>query len=118
MNTRGKYSEDLSRAVLSHAREHEGELLHQQGAGPLPEDAVRQGSTNPGRAPAPEKILLQEIPKLENAPGGFVEFENRHGNVWRVEWDNGWVLGEASGAEVRPVELAELLLFVSARLRD
>ncbi|MDH6217567.1 hypothetical protein [Streptomyces pseudovenezuelae] len=68
------------------------------------------------RTLAQEKILLQEIPKLENAPGGFTEFENRHGSVWRVEWDNGWVLGEASGPEVCPVELAELLLFVRARL--
>lgn len=76
------------------------------------------GSTNPGRALAQEKILLQEIPKLENAPGGFVEFENRHGRVWRVEWDDGWFLGEESGAVVRPVELAELLLLVRARLRD
>ncbi|MGW1216395.1 hypothetical protein ACWD5F_42870 [Streptomyces sp. NPDC002499] len=199
MNTRGKYSEELTRAVLSFAHEHEGELLQEgrflgfaggfcasrrdfdtvavadpevaqlhkvqnpaltpvtyavfpayscefSGAETLEEaehrylkmlstaDINREpvpflkmrfdnprtggGSTNPGRALAQEKILLQEIPKLENAPGGFIEFENRHGKVWRVEWDNGLVLREASAADVRPVELAELLAFASARLRD
>ncbi|MFJ4783208.1 hypothetical protein [Streptomyces sp. NPDC088794] len=153
MNTRGKYSEELTRAVLSFAQSHEGELLQEGrflgvvgGFGVAgrgfdavavadPEVAqlhkVRDPALTPvtyavflptpvnSRAPRPqEKILLQEIPKLENEPGGFVEFENRHGKVWRAEWDNGWFLGEESGAAARPVALAELLPFVSARLRE
>lgn len=55
-NQRGKHDESLARAVLSFARAHERKLIGE------------------GRY-----ILLQEIPQLENSPGGFVEYENREG---------------------------------------
>ncbi|MFE9767853.1 hypothetical protein ACFYPC_25590 [Streptomyces sp. NPDC005808] len=78
------------------------------------------GSNNPGRALTSPRILLQEIHEMEGAPGSFVEFENRHGRVWRVEWDNGWSIAEEGGPDSAPreIELAELLDFAAARLRD
>ena len=43
-------------------------------------------------------IVRQKIPELADSSGGFVEFENRLGKVWRVEWDGGWIVsGEQSG---------------------
>jgi len=77
------------------------------------------GSTNPGRALTYPRILLQEIPQMENAPGSFVEFENRHGMAWRVEWDNGWSIAEegAQDSALREIGLDELLDLAAARLR-
>ncbi|MFF9331616.1 hypothetical protein [Streptomyces albogriseolus] len=66
------------------------------------------GSTNPGRALTYARMLRQEIPQLEGVPGGFVEWENRTGEVWRVTWDGGWVLSGAEG-ERRGMSLDEIL---------
>ncbi|MEU3740491.1 hypothetical protein AB0E78_25940 [Streptomyces sp. NPDC032198] len=91
---------------------------------------TRSWSDNPGRGFTKERILVQELRLLENAPGSFVEFENRHGAVWRVEWHDGpWLLAEWGTAESPPapevrdatepreIELEELLDFAAARLR-
>lgn len=74
------------------------------------------GSTNPGRALAHPRMLRQEIPQLEGTPGGFVEGENRTGKVWRVSWDQGWVLRVAE-KERRGLSLDEVLDFADATLR-
>ncbi|MFD0551124.1 hypothetical protein ACFQ0X_19450 [Streptomyces rectiviolaceus] len=90
---------------------------------------TRGRSTNRGRGFTKEQNLEQELRLLENAPGSFVEFENRHGKVWRVEWHDGpWLLGEwgtAAGppqdpdaAAPREIDLEDLLAFAHARLRD
>ncbi|MFD5158378.1 hypothetical protein ACFWMJ_09940 [Streptomyces hawaiiensis] len=73
------------------------------------------GSTNPGRALTYPRVLLQEIPQLENSPGGFVEYENREGEVWRVEWAGSWVLSGESGR--REMSLEEVLSFAETSLR-
>lgn len=87
-------------------------------------------STNRGRGFTKEQNLEQELRLLENAPGSFVEFENRHGKAWRVEWHDGpWLIGEwgtaASGPPPDPgavapqeIELKDLLAFAAARLRE
>ena len=64
-------------------------------------------------------IVRQKIPELDDSSGGFVEFENRLGKVWRVEWDGGWIVsgeqpGEQSGVRStargwREVSLDEVL---------
>ncbi|WP_234534069.1 hypothetical protein [Streptomyces shenzhenensis] len=76
------------------------------------------GSSNPGRALARPEVLLAEIPELRDAPGRFVEYENRVGDVRRVQWDrNGtWVLSDASGS--RELGLDELLPLVEESLRS
>ncbi|MCA2201695.1 hypothetical protein [Streptomyces sp. SMS_SU21] len=74
------------------------------------------GGTNPGRALAYPRTLRQEIPQLEGAPGGFVEWENRTGEVWRVAWDGEWVLSGAEG-ERRGMSLDEILEFSDETLR-
>ncbi|GAA2939658.1 hypothetical protein ACFQZ0_31250 [Streptomyces erythrogriseus] len=66
------------------------------------------GSTNPGRALTYPRMLRQEIPQLEGAPGGFVEWENRTGEVWRVAWEGEWVLSGAEG-ERRGMSLDDVL---------
>ncbi|MCO4697779.1 hypothetical protein LRR80_03847 [Streptomyces sp. RO-S4] len=74
------------------------------------------GSTNPGRALTYPRMLRQEIPQLEGALGGFVEWENRTGEVRRVAWDGEWVLSEAAG-ERRGMSLDEILEFSDETLR-
>ncbi|MER7485668.1 hypothetical protein ABTY20_07090 [Streptomyces sp. NPDC126497] len=74
------------------------------------------GSTNPGRALAYPRVLRREIPQLEGVPGGFVEFENRLGEVRRVEWDGGWVLSGGT-EERRGMSLGELLDLTDESLR-
>jgi hypothetical protein len=74
------------------------------------------GSTNTERALTYPRILLQEIPQLEGAPDGYVEYENRHGGVWRVEWDGGWVLTGEGSEERRGMDLAALLDFARSSL--
>ncbi|MCB5166546.1 hypothetical protein LG634_17090 [Streptomyces bambusae] len=48
------------------------------------------GSEGNARGFTTYDVLLREIPLLEGAPGSFVEFENRHGEIWRIEWDGAW----------------------------
>ncbi|MGW6062806.1 hypothetical protein [Streptomyces sp. NPDC055189] len=90
---------------------------------------TRGRSTNPGRGYTKERTLEQELRQLENALGSFVEFENRHGKVWRVEWHTGpWLIAEwgtTAGPPPDPdavapheIELEGLLAFSGARLRD
>lgn len=67
------------------------------------------GSTNPGRALTYPRIVRQEIPELENSAGGFVEFENRLGKVWRVEWDGGWNVSREGEPGRRELGLDEVL---------
>ncbi len=74
------------------------------------------GSTNPGRALAYPRMLRQEIPQLKGASGGFVEWENRTGEVWRVVWDGEWVLSGAEG-ERRGMSVDEILQFSDETLR-
>ncbi|MET8896068.1 hypothetical protein [Streptomyces albogriseolus] len=74
------------------------------------------GSTNAGRALTYPRMLRQEIPQLEGTPGGFVEWENRTGEVWRVAWDGEWVLSGAEG-ERRGMSLDEILEFSDQTLR-
>ncbi|MER7759630.1 hypothetical protein [Streptomyces sp. NPDC097619] len=59
---------------------------------------TRGGSTGRERGFARHEALLREVPLLEGAPGSFVEFENRAGEVRRVEWHaNGRGDGHGSG---------------------
>ncbi|MEQ8148290.1 hypothetical protein [Streptomyces sp. OP7] len=74
------------------------------------------GSTNPGRALTYPRLLRQEIPQLEGVAGGFVEWENRVGDVWRVEWDQGWVL-IGGGEERRGLSLDDLVSFADTTVR-
>ncbi|XMA39435.1 hypothetical protein O1157_30315 [Streptomyces albogriseolus] len=73
------------------------------------------GSINPGRALTYPRALRQEIPRLEGTPGGFVEWENRTGEVWRVAWDGEWVLAGAAG-ERRGMSLDDVLDFADRTL--
>ncbi|MEU0914511.1 hypothetical protein [Streptomyces althioticus] len=74
------------------------------------------GSTNPGRALTHPRLLHQEIPQLEGVVGGFAEWENRVGDVWRVEWDQGWAL-IGGGEERRGLSLDDLLSFADTTVR-
>ncbi|NEC86125.1 hypothetical protein [Streptomyces sp. SID12501] len=82
------------------------------------------GSNNPGRALTYPRIVRQEIPELANSAGGFVEFENRLGKVWRVEWDGGWIVSEEQSGvrsvahERREMSLDEVLELFEGALRE
>ncbi|WP_431988984.1 hypothetical protein [Streptomyces albogriseolus] len=73
------------------------------------------GSISPGRALTYPRTLRREIPQLEGAPGGFVEWENRTGEVWRVVWDGEWVLSGAEG-DRRGMSLDDVLDFADRTL--
>lgn len=77
-------------------------------------------STNPGRGFTEELRLQQELRDMDGAPDSFLEFENRHAKVWRVEWHGAWYMGEwnTQGGAPREIGLDELLDFAAARLRD
>jgi hypothetical protein len=64
---------------------------------------------------AQPKTLVLELPRLENRPDRFVEFENYRQEVWRVEWDGSWVLTGES-VEPRRLTIDRLLAFVQASL--
>ncbi|MEU3303399.1 hypothetical protein ABZ729_26840 [Streptomyces sp. NPDC006678] len=53
------------------------------------------GSIGPDRGFTTHDVLLRELDLLDGAPGSFVEFENLHGEVWKVEWDGSWVVNGA-----------------------
>ncbi|MFI7276821.1 hypothetical protein [Streptomyces sp. NPDC049879] len=96
--------------------------------GPLPFLKMRYAntrtgsrSTNRGRGFTKPDILAHELRLLADAPGSFVEFENRHAHVWRVEWHDGaWFVAEWDTQDGTPREigLAALLTFATARLHD
>ncbi|WP_406716365.1 hypothetical protein [Streptomyces althioticus] len=80
---------------------------------------TRGRSTDPGRGLADSDRLLDELRAIEGGAGSFVEFENRHGDVWRVEWRGAYHIAEWNTEDGRPQEigLADLLDFAVARLR-
>ncbi|WP_461079933.1 hypothetical protein [Streptomyces deserti] len=55
---------------------------------------------------------------MEGGTGSFVEFENRYGEVWRVEWHGAWFLAEWSTRRDTPREtdIEELVGFAMERL--
>ncbi|MFF0207389.1 hypothetical protein ACF1FY_01405 [Streptomyces althioticus] len=79
---------------------------------------TRGRSTNPGRGLADPDRLLDELRAIEGGAGSFVEFENRHGDVWRVEWRGAYHIAEWNTEDGRPQEIGvdDLLDFAVARL--
>ncbi|WP_435189071.1 hypothetical protein [Streptomyces sp. bgisy126] len=52
----------------------------------------------------------QREPFLEGAPGGFLEYENRHGRVRRIEWSGSWTVdGEVREQAPTSAEALETL---------
>ncbi|MFG3100258.1 hypothetical protein ACGFZL_07050 [Streptomyces sp. NPDC048182] len=80
---------------------------------------TRGRSTDQGRARADPRRLFTELRSIEGDPGSFVEFENRHGSVWRVEWHGTYLLAEWNepGGPPRIIELENLVEFAKTRLR-
>ncbi|MCF3136056.1 hypothetical protein [Streptomyces olivochromogenes] len=81
---------------------------------------TRARSTNPGRGFAEPDRLVEELRRMEGGAGSFVEFENRHGAVWRVEWHGAWFVAEweSKSGTPREIGLDELIGFALASLRD
>ncbi|WP_329335820.1 hypothetical protein OG866_17735 [Streptomyces sp. NBC_00663] len=116
--------ETLDEAVTRYRMLRPNEL----GRDPLPYLRMRYAntrtqsrSTNRGRGFTEPRLLVEELRWMEGAEGSFVEFENRHGRVWRVEWHGGWFLaehGEESWGAPREVGAEEVVQFATARLYD
>ncbi|MFJ3926274.1 hypothetical protein [Streptomyces sp. NPDC090022] len=49
----------------------------------------------PSRGFTTHDVLLKELGLLDGASGGFVEFENSHGEMWNVEWNGSWSVNDA-----------------------
>ncbi|WP_435221747.1 hypothetical protein [Streptomyces sp. Tue6028] len=75
-------------------------------------------STNPGRGLAEPRRLMEEIQLLEGGPGSFVEFENRHHQVWRVEWHGVHLVAEwePDAGAPKEIQLDDLLSFAERSL--
>ncbi|GAU65926.1 hypothetical protein SSP35_02_02950 [Streptomyces sp. NBRC 110611] len=71
---------------------------------------TKSKSTGLDRGLATLPVLLQELQLLQDAPGSFVEWENRHGDIWRAQWDDGLRLHGPSVAD-RPTDPNALLPF-------
>jgi hypothetical protein len=92
--------------------------------GPLPYLRMRYAntrggmSTNPGRGFTDPATLERELRRMEGAGGSFVEFENRHHQVWHVVWQDGYRLsdGESPDPAAREFALDDLLAFAAAEL--
>lgn len=66
---------------------------------------VTVGSIGNERKFAPVKKLNRELALLENALGGFVEFENYASSVWLVEWwSDGWRVTGTSSLQFAEVD--------------
>lgn len=75
-------------------------------------DNTRTGGGSEGdlRGFTTPDVLLQELELLEGAPGSFVEYENRHGQVRRIGWNGSWTVdGEAREHAPAPAEVLETL---------
>ncbi|MFE0703048.1 hypothetical protein [Streptomyces sp. NPDC058872] len=67
---------------------------------------TRGGSEGDLRGFTTPDVLLRELELLEGAPGSFVEYENRHGDVWRIEWNGSWVVdGKSQDHPPSPAEV-------------
>lgn len=73
-----------------------------------PEPVVRLRYLNPrtkgrtlgeNRGLADPMVLFGEVERLENTPGGFVEFENYLGQVRKVTWNGGFLFWNGDRAE-------------------
>ncbi len=99
--------ENLEEAVVRFKR-----MLRPTGMSRLPVPYLRMryentrtggGSMGTSRGLTTPDVLLRELVLLEGAPGSVVEFENLHGEVWRVEWDGSWLVN----GEPHDVRLSE-----------
>jgi hypothetical protein len=99
--------------------------LNHLGRDPLPflkmryaNTRTRGRSTNPGRGFAEPQRLVEEFRSMEGGSGSFVEFENRHGKVWRVEWHGAWLIAEWDTQDGAPREIGldELCEFAVSQL--
>ncbi|CAL9489591.1 MULTISPECIES: hypothetical protein [Streptomyces] len=81
---------------------------------------TRGRSTNKGRGLTDPQRLLGELRAIEGGAGSFVEFENRHGTVWRVEWHGAWYLADwtTQNGAPREIGIEELIQFAVARLHE
>ncbi|GAA3851633.1 hypothetical protein [Streptomyces sedi] len=77
-------------------------------------------STNEGRGLTDLAVLERELQLMDDAPGSFVEFENRHAHVWRVEWHGAWYIAEWDTQEGTPrqISLDALLAFAPSCLTE
>ncbi|MEU6965005.1 hypothetical protein [Streptomyces chrestomyceticus] len=71
---------------------------------------TKSRSTGSERGLATLPVLLQELALLQQAPGSFVEWENRHGDIWQARWDEGLRLQGPSVPD-RPADSDGLLAF-------
>ncbi|WP_419995886.1 hypothetical protein [Streptomyces boninensis] len=81
---------------------------------------TRGRSVGSDRGFAEPERLYQELRDIEGGRESIVEFENRHGRVWRVMWYDGWHLADwtTQSGEPRGIGLAELLEFSQERLTE
>lgn len=79
---------------------------------------TRSRSMGSGRGFAGLPVLFHEMAELKDTPDGFIEFENRHHDVWRATWDGTWhVTGGPGGQGPRETDLPGLRRFAEDSVR-
>ncbi|MFD5735801.1 hypothetical protein ACFWIY_23670 [Streptomyces sioyaensis] len=65
---------------------------------------TQSDSNSPERVLAPLSRLLRELPLLKDAPGSFVQWENRLGEVWNAEWVTDLTLSGPAQQQVTDID--------------
>ncbi|MFI6008288.1 hypothetical protein ACIBAG_05595 [Streptomyces sp. NPDC051243] len=71
---------------------------------------TKSHSIGPHRGLAPLEVLLHELSLLEGAPGSYVEWENRLGQVWKAEYLTALTLHGPSQAPQERATTADALI--------
>jgi hypothetical protein len=81
---------------------------------------TRSRSIGPDRGFTDPDILAMELREMDGGEDSLVEFEDRHGKVWRVRWSDGWWYADWTDQTGTPTEITldDLLAFAHDRVHS
>jgi hypothetical protein len=77
-------------------------------------------STGPDRGFTDPDVVAMELREMDGGEGSLVEFEDRHGKVWRVRWSDGWWYADSTDPTAAPTDITldDLLAFAYDRVHN
>lgn len=81
---------------------------------------TRSHSIGPQRGFTHPDVLTRELRDMEGGQESMVEFEDRHGKVWRVKWNDGWWYADWTDQTGKPAEISieDLVAFAHRRIHS